>query len=156
VMRLAVVAVLVCLSASSAVQAQAAPPAAPATAAPAAALPSHAEALAVGRATVRFALAMQVDSLVATADSATAANADLRTRLTDGLAQIAMQLGSESRLISERVAKVDGRIEYQRTADFAMVPVPLVFRVILGDQGRWRGFTANTVENTPTGEDVTP
>lgn len=116
---------------------------------------SHAEAIALGRATVRQALAGEIDSLVATADPS-ATTGGLRERLSAGIAQISMQLGDEVRLLGERVVLVDGRVEYQRTADYAMVPVPLVFRVILGEQGKWRGFTANTVENTPDGEEIKP
>lgn len=126
--------------------------AAPAAAAP---LPSHAEALVIGRATVRAAFTGAVDSLVATAAPESAVG-DLRSRLTDGVTQISMQLGAERRMISERVMNVDGRIEYWRTAEFELVPVPIVFRVILGSATTWRGFTANVEEMSPAGEEVKP
>lgn len=132
---------------------------APAPAAPAAPatvhVPTHAEAIALGRATALAALTGAIDSLMATADPATAPG-DLRSRLTDGIAQISLQLGAERRMISERVVKVDGHYEYQRTSEFEMVPVPLVFRVLFGAQGKWRGFTANTEDQTPDGEELKP
>lgn len=148
--------------------AQAAPPAPPATptSATAAAAPAtpaapvylatHAEAMAIGRATARAAFTGLVDSLVATADPATSSGGDIRSRLTDGIAQISLQLGAERRVVSERVMLVEGRVEYWRTAEYEMVPVPLVFRVIMGAKGTWRGFTANTEEMTPAGEEVKP
>jgi hypothetical protein len=34
--------------------------------------------------------------------------------------------------------------------------VPLVFRVIMGPAGKWRGFTANTTEQTPPGTEILP
>lgn len=145
-------------SAPAAPAAPAAPSAPSAPVAPAAPayLATHAEAMEIGRATARHAFSANVDSLMASADPATGGGDALRERLRDGLGQIAMQLGGERRMISERVVKIDGRIEYHRTAEYEMVPVPLVFRVILGAQNKWRGFTANTVENTPDGEEVKP
>lgn len=59
-------------------------------------------------------------------------------------------------MISERVMKIDGRIEYWRTAEFELVPVPIVFRVILASATTWRGFTANVEEQSPAGEEVKP
>lgn len=117
---------------------------------------SHAEALEVGRATVRAAFTGQIDSLVAMADPSATASGDLRGRLTDGVAQISLQLGAERRMIAERVMLVEGNVEYWRTAEYEMVPVPLVFRVIMGGKGKWRGFTANTEEMTPAGDEVKP
>ncbi|MBX3132837.1 MAG: hypothetical protein KF689_05560 [Gemmatimonadaceae bacterium] len=128
-----------------------APPAAPA----AAHVPTHAEAIALGRATFLAAFTGAIDSLMATADPASMRD-DLRSRLTDGIAQISLQLGAERRMISERVVHVEGRYEYQRTSEFEMVPVPLVFRVILGAPGKWRGFTAAPEEATPVGEELKP
>jgi hypothetical protein len=166
VRRLAFAAAALSL-ASAALGAQAAPPApttpatpaTPATpvAAPAAPTPaiSHAEAIAFGRATVRAAFTGAVDSLVATA-APESATGDLRGRLTDGVTQISMQLGAERRMISERVMKVEGRIEYWRTAEFELVPVPIVFRVTLGSATTWRGFTANVEEMMPAAEEVKP
>lgn len=133
------------------VHAQATPPAA----APAHAH-SHAAALEIGRAVAKHAYAGNVDSLLAIADPATASGDDLRQRLTDGVAQLAMQLGEEVKMTAERVVRVNGRTEYWRTSEYQMVPVPLVFRVILGAEGKWRGFTATTEEQLPTAEDVQP
>jgi hypothetical protein len=118
-------------------------------------VPSFAEAVSIGRSTFLAAFTGAIDSLMASADPATAPD-DLRSRLTDGIAQISLQLGAERRMISERVVKVDGRVEYQRTSEFEMVPVPLVFRVILGAPGKWRGFTASTEDQTPDGEELKP
>ncbi len=119
-------------------------------------LASHAEAVAVGRATVQAALTGLVDSLVATADPANGAAADVRTRVTDGLAQISSQLGAERRMVAERVMLVDGKIEYWRTSEYERVPVPLVLRVTLGVKGTWRGVAATTEDETPAGEEVKP
>lgn len=147
-------------TASLSAQAAPTPPAPPATPAPAAAPAAPAyratydEAMQIGRAVTRQAFAGEVDSLVATADPG--APADLRTRLLDGVSQISLQLGAERRVIAERVMNVEGRIEYQRTAEFENVPVPLVFRVIMGAKGTWRGFTASTDEQLPGGDEVKP
>lgn len=148
--RLVAAAAAVSLGAAAA-GAQAAPPA-PAVSAP---MVSHAEALLIGRATVRAAFTGSVDTLVATA-APEAATGDLRGRLTDGVTQISMQLGAERRMISERVMKVEGRIEYWRTSEFELVPVPIVFRVTLGSATTWRGFTANVEEMMPAAEEVKP
>jgi hypothetical protein len=159
--------------AAASLGAQAAPPAAPASpaapaapATPAAPAPlsatdpavraQHAAAMALGRATVRQALTGQVDSLIASADPETGPADALRGRLTDGIAAVALQVGAERRVIGEKVLVVNGRVEYQRTGEYEMVPVPLVFRVLVSRQGKWLGFTANTVENTPGGDEVQP
>lgn len=142
-------------------KAQAAPTAPPAPAAPAApaapvVLPTHAQALEVGRAVAVAAFAGQLEDLFALADSSATRSPDIRARLADGIGQIATQLGAERRMISEQIMKVDGRIEYWRTAEFEMVPIPLVFRVFMGVPGKWRGFTANPESQNPAGELVQP
>ncbi len=114
------------------------------------------EAMRIGRTTVTSAISGAMDSLVALADPANGTPDEIRARLSNAIAQISMQLGAERRVIAERVVRIEGRIEYQRTAEYEMVPVPLVFRVIMGAQGKWRGFTANTEENTPAGDEVKP
>jgi hypothetical protein len=152
---------------ASTLTAQAAPPpptptTPPATAAPAAPLPPAApaylatreEAMTIGRETARLALTGGIDGLVALGDPAVGDSATRYTRLSDALSQIALQLGAERRMISEQVMKVNGRIEYWRTAEYEMVPVPLIFRVIMGAQGKWRGFTASTEDQAPAGEIV--
>lgn len=149
---------------ASAVSAQAAPPAPPSVpptagaAAPAAPayLASHAEAMAVGRATLLAALTGLVDSLVATADPLNGPAAEVRARVTDGIAQISVQLGAERRVVAERVMLVDGKIEYWRTAEYERVPVPLVLRVTMGAKGNWRGVSVSTEDETPAGEEVKP
>jgi hypothetical protein len=139
-------------------EAQTAPttPAAPVAPAAAPALPTHAQALEVGRAVAIAAYAGKIEDLFALADSSATASPEIRTRLADGVGQIAMQLGAERRMISEQIMKVDGRIEYWRTAEFEMVPIPLVFRVFMGTPGKWRGFTANPESQNPAGEPVQP
>jgi hypothetical protein len=143
------------------------PPAAPAKPAPAptpdaptAVAPTYLatrdEALTIGRQTAQQAYTNQLDALLRTADPADGDTASMRLRLTDALPQVAMQLGAERRMIREQVMKVNGRIEYWRTAEYEMVPVPLIFRVIMGAQGKWRGFTATTEEQAPAGEELLP
>ena len=46
--------------------------------------------------------------------------------------------------------------DYGSDADTEVISLPLVFRVIMGVKGTWRGFTANTEEMTPAGEEVKP
>lgn len=132
------------------VQAQATPPAATQEYAH-----THAAALELGRAVAKHAFAGEIDSLLTFADPASAP-ADLRQRLADGIGQMALQLGGERKVTAERIVRVNGRTEYWRTSEFEMVPVPLVFRVILGAEGKWRGFTANTEDQLPVAEDVQP
>lgn len=131
-------------------------PATPLAAVVAPALPTHAQALEVGRAVAIAAFGGQLEDLFALADSSATASPDIRTRLADGIGQIATQLGGERRMISEQIMKVDGRIEYWRTSEFEMVPIPLVFRVFMGVPGKWRGFTANPESQNPAGELVQP
>jgi len=97
-----------------------------------------------------------IDSLVAHADPGVGSAEAVRQKLTTGLADFAAQLGAETKLHEEKVMLVNGRPQYWRTADFAAVPVSLVFRVMLGDDGRWRGFTVTTPDQLPTGEEVKP
>jgi hypothetical protein len=118
--------------------------------------PSYASALAVGRAVVRFAYEFQMDSLLAIADSTDNLPANLRESLQSGLTQMSMQLGDEKSVRRERVVRVEGGTEYWRTADFEMLPVPLVLRITLGSEGRWRGLTASTEDALPEAVDVLP
>lgn len=127
-----------------------APPAAPAY------LATREEALSIGRETTQRVFSNQLDALILAADPATGDTASVRARLSEALPQVAMQLGAERRMVREQVMKVNGRIEYWRTAEYEMVPVPLVFRVIMGAQGKWRGFTATTEEQAPAGEEILP
>lgn len=131
-------------------------PTAPAAPAAPAYLATREEALTIGRQTTQQAFTNQIDALLRTADPVDGDTASMRVRLTDALPQVATQLGAERRMIREQVMKVNGRIEYWRTAEFEMVPVPLIFRVIMGAQGKWRGFTATTEEQAPAGEELLP
>lgn len=136
--------------------APAAAPQAPAAPATPAYLATRDEALAIGRATTQQAYTNQLDALIRSADPADGDTTAMRARLTEALPQVAMQLGAERRMVREQVMKVNGRIEYWRTAEYEMVPVPLIFRVIMGAQGKWRGFTATSEAQAPAGEELLP
>lgn len=137
-----------------------APPAAEPTPPPAPPAPEYVatrdEALTIGRETVQRAYTNQIDALLLNSDPVDGDTASMRRRLADGLPQILVQLGAERRMIREQVMKVNGRIEYWRTAEYELVPVPLIFRVIMGAQGKWRGFTATVEEQAPAGEELLP
>lgn len=145
------------------VSAQAAPPAPPAPATPpsepgtpSAPVPTYQEVMALGRATAQHALAGRVDSLLVSADPSAGTSEALRPRLSAGLAQIDEQMGVETALIREQVVRVNGGLQYWRTAEYSNVPVPLVFRVVMGVPGKWRGFTASVEDALPAFEEVTP
>jgi hypothetical protein len=133
---------------------QAAPPTPPAPAA-AAAVVSHAEALKQGRLTFDRAMTANIEALLQSADSALGGADALRPRLETGLKQLAEQLGQEVSMSSEKVMLVNGTVQYWRTGEYAQVPVPIVFRVIVGPSG-WRGFTANAEEQVPPGKEILP
>lgn len=133
-----------------------APTAPTAAAAPAAERPSHAEALKLGRLTFERAMAGNIDALLQSADSTLGAPEALRGRLETGLKQIGEQLGAEVAMSAESVMLVNGRVEYWRTSEYSLVPVPIVFRVILATGSSWRGFTANSEEQTPAGQAINP
>lgn len=149
-----------------AAQAPPAPPASPATPtsapvapqAPAAPAyrPSHEEAMTLGRLVTERAYAKNIDGLVELADPAAGSADSVRARLVNALAQVEEQLGPETKLISERVMLVNGRVQYWRRAEYIGVPVPLVWRVVMGEKGKWRGFTASSEESLPAGEEITP
>ncbi len=120
------------------------------------ALPTHAQAPEVGRAVAIAAFGGKLEDLFAIADSSATSSPNIRVKLAEGIEQIATQLGAERRMISERVVNVDGKIEYWRTSEFALVPISLVFRVYMGVPGKWRGFTAQTEEELPSSELVKP
>lgn len=138
------------------VAAQSAAPAAPATPAAPVVLPTHAQAMATGAAVARWAYAGEVDSLLAIADSAAPLPPNLKDLLLNGVSQMSLQLGAETRVRSERVMRVGERLEYWRLAEYDVVPVPIVLRVILGAPGTWRGFTANTEDQMPEATEVKP
>ncbi len=149
--------------------AQAAPPAVPpspptpvADAPPAPPAPrpgyqaTYDEMMTFGRLVTERAYAKNIDSLIATADPAVGTADAVRTRLTPALAQMEEQLGPEIKVISEKVMRVNGSVQYWRTAEYSAVPVPLVLRVVMGERGKWRGFTASPEENVPAGEEIKP
>jgi hypothetical protein len=138
-------------AASAATAAPVAPPA------PAAAMDavSHAEALKQGRLTFDRAMTANIEALLQSADSALGGADALRPRLETGLKQLAEQLGQEVSMSSEKVMLVNGTVQYWRTGEYAQVPVPIVFRVIVGPSG-WRGFTANAEEQVPPGKEILP
>ncbi len=117
---------------------------------------SHSEMMTFGRLVTERAFAKNIDSLVAIADPAVGTPEFVRGRLTPALAQMDEQLGPEIKVISEKVMRVNGSVQYWRTAEFSGVPVPLVFRVVMGEKGKWRGFTASPEENVPAGEEIKP
>lgn len=156
------------LTLTTAIDAQVAlpPPATPtagaATAAPSApaspaAAPSYAQAMATGRAVQHAVMFGDLPSLVAAVDPQAAATAtDIPSRVSQGVAAVATSLGGERRMISEQIVSYNGRLEYRRISEYELVPVPAVFRVILGAPGTWRSFSISTDENTPPGDPVNP
>lgn len=163
---------LVALSLAAApalLSAQAAPPAPPTTPATAAAAPAapaapappayrhtYAEALELGRLVTERVYTKNIEALIESADPGAGTADSVRAKITPAFSQIEEQLGPELKVISERIMLVNGRVQYWRTAEYTAVPVPLVWRVILGDKGKWRGFTASTEESVPAGEEIKP
>lgn len=131
-------------------------PAAPQAPAAPAYRPSYDEALQLGRLVTERAYAKNIDGLVSLADPAAGSPDSVRTRLVNALAQVEEQLGPELKLVSERVMLVNGRVQYWRVAEYTGVPIPLVWRVVMGEKGKWRGFTASPEEQAPPGEEIKP
>ncbi len=107
--------------------------------------------IALGRFVSAWANMGSVDSLITRADPAAGTPEAVRAKLTSGLASFADQLGGETKVTSERVMIVNGQVQYWRTAEYSAVPVPLVFRVMVGKGGTWRGFTVTPEEQLPVG-----
>ena len=158
---------LALLVAPTFVQAQPAAPAAPRAAdgaktptppaAPAAPMvPPHADVIAFGREVARLVYAKQLDSIMLLADSATGDPAEVRERIRVALGQVNEQVGTETRVIAERVMLVNGRAQYWRDAEYTGVPVPLILRVVTGAPGKWRGFTISTEETLPPAVELKP
>ncbi len=130
-------------------------PVAPAAPAPP---PSYSEAMATGRNIAHLVMEGDITALVAAVDPQAAAGAtDIPARVSQGVTAVSTSLGAERRMISEQLVRVSGRLEYRRLAEYELVPVPVIFRVILGGApGTWRSFTLSTEENAPPGDDVKP
>lgn len=133
-------------------------PAAPAAPAPAAPAPRIArdEALRIGRLVAHHTNVADIDSLVAHADPSTGAPEAVRERLKNALAQIGEQVGTETKVVAERVMLVNGGVQYWRDAEYTGIAVPLVFRVVLAPSGKWRGFTISPAEALPPAEEIKP
>lgn len=117
---------------------------------------AHAEVLAFGREVARLVYAKQLDSIMLLADSTTGDPAEVRERIRVALGQLNEQVGTETRVIAERVMIVNGRAQYWRDAEYTGVPVPLILRVITGAPGKWRGFTISTEETLPPATELKP
>jgi hypothetical protein len=140
---------------------QPAAPAAEARSAPAALaapgyLATRDEALTIGRETTQRVYANQLDALILAADPMDGDLVNLRRNLEVGLPRLSERLGAERRMISERVVRVGGRIEYWRIAEFEKAPAPMLFRVTMGARGKWRGFAAVPQGQAVGGEEVLP
>lgn len=107
--------------------------------------------LRLGRFVSAWANLGAIDSLITRADPAVGTPDAIREKLTSGLASFTDQLGGETRFSAERVMLVNGQVQYWRTAEYTAVPVPLVFRVMVGRDGKWRGFTVTQEEQLPVG-----
>jgi hypothetical protein len=132
-------------------------PAAPAAPAkPTYVLQTHAEALKLGRIVFERAMAGNIDALVESADPAMGAPDALREKLKAGIADMSTQLGPEVAMTTERIMLVNGSVQYWRTSTYTEVPVPLIFRVVMGPVGKWRGFTASSTDQAPAGTEMLP
>jgi hypothetical protein len=105
----------------------------------------------LGRFVSAWANSGSIDSLITRADPAVGTPDAIREKLTSGLASFSDQLGGETRFSAERVMLVNGQVQYWRTAEYTAVPIPLVFRVMVGRDGKWRGFTVTQEEQLPVG-----
>lgn len=114
------------------------------------------EALSIGRETAQRVYANQLDALILAADPADGNLASLRRNLEGALPRLSERLGAERRIIRERVVKVGGRIEYWRIAEYEKAPAPMLFRVVMGERGKWRGFAAVPEGQAVGAEEVLP
>lgn len=111
----------------------------------------HGAVIRLGRFVSAYANLGSIDSLVTRADPAVGTPEAIREKLTSGLASFTDQLGGETKFSTERVMLVNGQVQYWRTAEYSAVPIPLVFRVMVGRDGKWRGFTVTPEEQLPVG-----
>lgn len=114
------------------------------------------EALSIGRETAQRAYANELDALIRTADPADGDLGKLRRDLELALPRQSERLGAERRMIREQVVRVGGRIEYWRIAEYEKAPEPMLFRVVMGERGKWRGFAAVPQGQAVRAEEVLP
>ncbi len=119
-------------------------------------LATREEALRIGRDATQQVYTAAIDALLRHADPVDGDTASLRVRLTEIVPRLGTQLGAERRMVREQVMKVGEGIEYWRTAEYEGFPMPLIFRVVMGAQGKWRSFITTLEAQAPAGEEVLP
>ncbi|MEO8620999.1 MAG: hypothetical protein ABI625_08030 [bacterium] len=146
-MRLDAQILLLVLVVASSSRAQAQPASAPAARPKPAQLPR--DSMEIGRKFVRWLYTVQADSVVAHMDSAGRGEPGAARNIEDASAQIALDAGSEERVIEEKFITRNGNRQYWRTAKFSGSPDPMVMRIVISAKGEFMGMGMNPVGHTP-------
>ncbi|MEP7002263.1 MAG: hypothetical protein ABI969_17370 [bacterium] len=107
------------------------------------------DSMELGRKYAVWVYTVQADSVVAHMDSASRAEPEAARNIEDISAQVALDGGSEERVLEEKFITRNGKRQYWRTAKFSSSADPMVIRIVMSAKGEFMGMGMNPVGHTP-------
>jgi hypothetical protein len=114
------------------------------------------DSLALARQYVAWFYDAQWDSLTAYHPAELRAEATLRLQLEDRLEDLTRSAGTEVSLVGERFVRLNGALEYWRTARFSAFPEPVLIRCALNPRLQIVGIGMGPLSQAPTPDPVKP
>jgi hypothetical protein len=112
------------------------------------------DSMAIARRYVSWLWSNQADSLLAHSPRDTSVT---REQISNQLAQISAQIGTEQEVVEEKWVRRNGRRQYWRTARFSdFTQEPVVLRLVILPDGRMAGMGLNPLSAVPPTEPDVP
>ena len=137
------VALTVVVSSAATAQAPTAPSARPKPAQ----LP--ADSMAIGRKLSLWLYANRADSILAHMDSASRAQPNVAKSIEDGAAQLALNAGTEQKVLDEKFITRNGNRQYWRTAQFSSLSEPFLLRIVMNANWEMTGVGMGLASQAP-------
>ena len=91
----------------------------------------------------------RADSMLAHMDSASRAQPNMARMIEDGSAQLAMNAGSEEKVLEEKFITRNGNRQYWRKAQFSNMSEPFLLRIVMNAKGEMAGMGMGPASQAP-------
>jgi hypothetical protein len=105
--------------------------------------------IALGRQYTQWFYQGQTDSLWSRMEQGVRDQLKTPDEIRRGADELVARAGNEVEVISEKVVKRNGQMQYWRTAKFDRAPEPMMVRWVIGDDGKIIGVGMNPASQAP-------
>lgn len=107
-----------------------------------------ADSMEIGRRLTQWMYTAQADSVISLMDADTRAHVS-KAEILENSRQLALRVGSETKLIEEKYITRNGNRQYWRVASFSNFAEPVVIRFVITPKGELIGMGMNPLSKAP-------